>query len=206
MKLPTIDRAELGLDATVPVYWSGQALCKYLPQHDWMFPRIAAAVGDCRFVFVSVFSDTLTAVFRQRLAQAFAAAGMDAERYCRILPAMSHDRFVAVAGLADVILDPPGWSGGKSTLDCLQVNPAIVTLPGPLMRSRHTEAILRRIGCEATVAGSLEAYVAIAARLGRDAEWRRQIRQDVAERKHHAFRDRDYIAALEIFLASVATR
>ena len=123
------------------------------------------AVGDCRFVFVTTVTRALTAMFRERLGRAFAACGLDAEQYCMILPAMPHDRYIGVAGLADVILDPPGWSGGKSTLDCLVLNPAIVTLPGRFMRGRHTAAILRQIGCEATIAGSPDEYVAIAARL-----------------------------------------
>jgi protein O-GlcNAc transferase len=101
-----------------------------------------------------------------------------------------------------VILDPPGWSGGKSTLDCLAQNPAIVTWPGQFMRGRHTAAILRQIGCEETIAGSLDEYVAIAARLGTDATWRTRVQQAVAGHKHLAFRDRDAIRALEAFLGS----
>jgi protein O-GlcNAc transferase len=196
-----VERASLGLDPGVPVFWSGQSLFKYLPQYDWMFPRIAEAVGECRFVFVSTVTRALTSMFLKRLGRAFAAAGPDAERYCTILPAMPHDRYIGVAGVADVILDPPGWSGGKSTLDCLAVSPAIVTLPGRFMRGRHTAAILRQIGCEATIAGSADEYVAIAARLAVDATWRGDVREAVAERKIRAFRDRGYIRALETFLA-----
>ena len=55
---------------------------------------------------------------------------------------------------------------------------------GRFMRGRHTAAILRRIGCEATIAGSLEEYVAIAARLGLDADWRAEVRQTVAQGKN----------------------
>jgi len=196
-----MDRAALGLDPAVPVFWSGQSLFKYLPQYDWVFPRIAATVGACRFVFVTTVTAALTALFRDRLGRAFAASGLDAERYCVILPAMPHAQFIGVAGLADVILDPPGWSGGKSTLDCLVQNPAIVTLPGRFMRGRHTAAILRRIGCEETIAGSPDEYVAIAARLAVDAVWRMRVREAVAARKYRAFRDRGYVRALETFLA-----
>ena len=202
---PAIDRAALGLEQDVPVFWSGQSLFKYLPQDDWMFPRIARAVGTCRFVFVSTVTRALTALFRERLGRAFAAHGLDAEHYCTILPSMPHDRYVGVAGLADVILDSPGWSGGKSTLDCLAVNPAIVTLPGRFMRGRHTAAILRQIGCETTIAGSPDEYVAIAARLAADIAWRTQVREEMAERKHRAFRDRGYVRALEAFLVEAVT-
>jgi predicted O-linked N-acetylglucosamine transferase (SPINDLY family) len=200
--VPAMDRATLGLEPGVPVYWSGQALYKYLPRYDSVFPRIAAEIGPCQFVFIGFAnSRAVTKSFRHRLGQAFAAFGLDANRYCVILPPMEQERFIAAVGLADVILDPPGWSGGRSTLDCLAQNPAIVTLPGEFMRGRHTMAILRRIGCEATIAGSLDDYVALAIRLGRDAAWRGRLREAVAEGKHRAFRDTAYIRALETFLA-----
>jgi protein O-GlcNAc transferase len=108
--------------------------------------------------------------------------------------------------LADVILDTPGWSGGKSTLDCLAWDPAIVTLPGRFMRGRHTAAILRRIGCEATIAESLDDYVSIAVRLARDPVWRADIRQAVACGKHRAFHDIGYVRALESFLTDAVAR
>ncbi|HEY1932545.1 MAG TPA: tetratricopeptide repeat protein [Acetobacteraceae bacterium] len=200
-----LDRAALGLDPEAPVYWSGQSLYKYLPQYDAVFPRIAAAVGRCQFVFIAFAkSRAITAAFRDRLYWTFDAAGLDASQYCVILPPLSPEQFVAGAGLADVVLDPPEWSGGRSTLECLAQDPAIVTLPGRFMRGRHTAAILRRIGCEATIAGSLDEYVEIAARLGRDRAWREDVRQQVARGKAQAFHDVTYLRALEDFLASAA--
>jgi protein O-GlcNAc transferase len=198
-----IDRASLGLPADLPIYWSGQALYKYLPKYDCIFPEIAAVVGACRFIFIGFAkSVAVTTAFRERLARAFAGFGLDAKQYCVVLSPMPQQQFIAAVGLADVILDTPGWSGGRSTLDCLSRNPAIVTYPGPLMRGRHTAAILRLIGCEATIARSLDEYVAIAARLGLDAAWRTQIRTVVAHGKHRVFRDTGAVRALETFLAA----
>jgi predicted O-linked N-acetylglucosamine transferase (SPINDLY family) len=201
-----LHRADLGLDPAAPVFWSGQALFKYLPQYDAVFPRIAAAVGRCQFVFIAFAkSRAVTEAFRQRLWNAFAAAGLDAADHVVILPPMSQADYLGAAGLADVILDTVGWSGGKSTLDCLIWDPAIVTLPGRFMRGRHTAAILRRIGCEATIADSLDAYVAIAQRLALDPAWRTQVRQAVAAAKHRAFDSGAYIRALETFLTDAVS-
>ena len=205
--VPPLDRPTLGLPPEVPIFWSGQALYKYLPEYDQIYPRIAAAVGPCRFIFIGFAkSASVTAAFRERLGRAFSGFGLDADQYCVVLPPMPQQRFIAAVGLADVILDTPGWSGGRSTLDCLSQNPAIVTWPGPLMRGRHTAAILRRIGCEHTIAQSLDEYVVIAARLGLDAAWRAQVRAMVARGKHRAFRDTDAIRALETFLTAAVER
>jgi predicted O-linked N-acetylglucosamine transferase (SPINDLY family) len=198
-------RQRFGLAPDAPVFWSGQALYKYLPEYDSVFPRIAAELGACQFVFIAFAkSRAVTEAFRTRLSAAFARAGLDAARHVVILPPMPQQDFVHAAGLADVVLDTIGWSGGKSTLDLLAVDPAIVTLPGRFMRGRHTAAILRRIGCEATIAGSLEDYVSIAVRLARDPVWRAEVRRGVGARKHRAFGDVAYLRALETFLAGAA--
>ncbi len=202
----SLDRAALGLDPTIPVFWSGQSLFKYLPRHDALFPRIAAAVGPCRFVFVSNVSQAVTEAFRERLGVAFAASGLDAERYLTILSPMPFERYLGAVGVADVVLDTPDWTGGKSTLDCLTLSPAIVTFPGRFMRGRQSAAILRHIGCEQTVAGSYDEYVAIAARLALDPAWCAQIRAGVAAGKHLAFRDLDCVRALETFLIQAVAR
>ena len=205
--VPPLDRMSLGMDTPGPVYWSGQALYKYSPEYDQVFPRIAKAVGGCLFVFIGFAkSEAVTAAFRERLGRAFSAFGLDANRFCVILPPMPQQRFMAAVGLADVILDTPGWSGGRSTLDCLGQNLAIVTLPGPFMRGRHTAGILRRIGCEETIARSVDEYVAIAARLGLDPAWRTRVRLAVERGKHRAFRDTGYVRALETFLAGAVAR
>jgi len=202
-----LDRASLGLPPDVPVFWSGQALYKYLPQYDVIFPRIAAAVGDCRFVFIGFAkSQAVTDAFSQRLERAFASAGLDGGRYCVVLPPLSPEQFVGAVGLADVVLDTPGWSGGKSTLDCLAQNPAIVTMPGRFMRGRHTAAILRRIGCTATIAESVDGYVAVAARLALDGAMRADVRKAAARNKAKAFADLEYMRGLEAFLMGAAGR
>jgi protein O-GlcNAc transferase len=201
----SFDRTALGIAADIPVFWSGQALYKYHPRYDSVFPRIAAGLGACKFLFIAFAkSEEVTARFRARLRGAFAAAGLDAEDHCVILPQMPQDMFIAAARGTDVILDTPGWSGGRSTLDCLSADRPIVTLPGRFMRSRHTAAILRRIGCEATIAASLDDYVEIAVALGRDRSRREALARAIATNKSKAFEDMDYIRALEDFLERAA--
>jgi predicted O-linked N-acetylglucosamine transferase (SPINDLY family) len=201
-----LERRDLGLDPVAPVFWCGQSLFKYLPRHDPIFPRIAQAVGECQFVFVSNVSRAVTAAFRERLGRAFADSGLEFDRHCVILPPMRFERYIGAAGLADAVLDTVGWTGGKSTLDCLALNPAIVTLPGQFMRGRQTAAILRHIGCEATIAASVNEYVAIAARLGLDPQWRAGVRSAMAAGKHRVFRDQGYVRKLECFLAEAVAR
>jgi len=187
------------------VFWCAQSLYKYLPQYDEVFPRIAAAAGDCQFVFVqNARSAAVTQYFRRRLDRAFAGSGLRAADHCVFLPQMEAADFIAAAGQCDIFLDSIGWSGCNSTLESLPYDLPIVTLPGPLMRGRHGAAILRLIGINETIAGSLDDYVAIAARLAWDLPWRMAIKARIAANKHRLYRDRDCIAALEAFLDQAA--
>ena len=164
-------------------------------------------MGTCRFIFIAFAnSAAVTDAFRARLSKAFAGVGLDVDRHVVILPPMSQHDYLKAVGRSDVILDTIGWSGGKSTLDCLAVDPAIVTWPGRFMRGRHTAAILRRIGCAATIAGSLDEYVSIAVRLARDPVWRAEVRAAVARGKRQAFNDTGYVRALESFLAEAVDK
>ena len=74
------------------------------------------------------------------------------------------------------------------------------------MRGRHTAAILDMMGVTDTIAGSIDDYVATAVRLGRDAQWRSELRSRIAENKHRVYRDRVCISALEDFLDEQARR
>jgi protein O-GlcNAc transferase len=200
-----LERAALGLRPNATVFWCGQSLFKYLPQHDDVFPRIAKGVGDCQFVFVEFTREgPVTAQFRRRLDRAFAAAGLTAEDHCVMLQRLEIERFVAAIGRCDVFLDSIGWSGCNSTLESLAHNLPIVTLAGPLMRGRHSAAILAMMGIAETVADSVDDYVAKAVRLASDADWRARMRRAIADNKHRVYRDRAPIEALEDFLDRVA--
>ena len=72
------------------------------------------------------------------------------------------------------------------------------------MRGRHSAAMLDMMGMSETVCQSIEEYVALAARLGRDLAWRAEVRRMIAAGKRAIYRDRTCIAALEEFLDRVA--
>jgi protein O-GlcNAc transferase len=198
-------RVELGLREAATVFWCGQSLYKYLPQFDPVFPRIARGLDDCQFVFIGYTRGRwITDLFRARLERAFADCGLRAEDHCVILPQMPRELFIAATGLCDVFLDSIGWSGCNSTLEALAYDLPVVTMPGALMRGRHSAAMLEMMGVTETIAASLETYVAVATRLGREPDWRAHVKRKLGENKHRLYRDRACIAALEDFLDRVA--
>ena len=161
-------REELGLRPNATAYWCAQSLFKYLPQHDEVFPRIAREAGDCQFVFIRHFGREVTELFQKRLDRAFAAAGLKADDHCVFLDGMEMSRFAAASAQCDLMLDSIGWSGGNTTLEALAQDLPVVTFEGELMRGRVSAGILRMMGMPETIAETIDDYVALAVRMGRD--------------------------------------
>jgi predicted O-linked N-acetylglucosamine transferase (SPINDLY family) len=182
-----------------------QSLYKLLPLQDRLTARIAARVERSRLVFIRHASAALTAAYRIRLEAAFRAAGVNPEGRLLFLPPLKYGEFLGLARAADVILDSAGWSGGNTTLEALSFARPVVTLPGGLMRGRHTAAILRQIGVTGTVAGSPDDYVNLAGRLAEEAGWRNEIGEQMRRQKHLAYNDDAAIRGLEEFIRGVVT-
>ena len=196
-----IERSQIGLREDAVVFWSGQSLIKYLPQYDEVYARIAREVGNCQFAFIRFHAGPrVTNVFQERLERAFAAVGLKAADYCVFLPWLPTDVFITAIGKCDIVLDPPTWSGGNTTLEGLANDVPNVTWPSPLMRGRVTMAVLQRMGITETIAETIDDYVEIAVRLAKDTPWRMSVKQRMAENKQRVYRDREYVAALEDFL------
>jgi predicted O-linked N-acetylglucosamine transferase (SPINDLY family) len=200
-----VTRAELGVGDDDTLYWCCQSLYKYLPRHDGVFAQIAARHPAARFVFIAYPGDpAVTAIFRTRLEAAFAALGLEAGRFCRFLPHMSAARFAGVTAECDIFLDSIGWSGCNSSLEALGHGLPIVTLAGPLMRGRHSAAILNLLGLPDLIAATIEDYVALAVELGRDSERRRVLSARIVRDRHRLYHDRACLDGLARYLEDAA--
>jgi protein O-GlcNAc transferase len=200
----SVDWQAWGVDPDRVLYLCAQSLFKYLPQYDEVFPRIAREVGRCQFLFLQGrLSQGIRQRFWQRLQRAFRAYGLAAEDYVLLLPELSPAEYAAYNALGDVYLDSIGWSGGNTTLEALPHGLPIVTLPGSLMRGRHTYAILQQMELHETIASSLDEYVQIAVRLGLDDRWREEVGRQVKARQERVYRDPAPIRALEAWLQTL---
>jgi predicted O-linked N-acetylglucosamine transferase (SPINDLY family) len=197
-------RQELGIRPGATAFWCAQSLFKYLPQHDDVLPRIAREAGDCQFVFIRHSrSAAITALFEARLQKAFHAAGMKSSDHCVFLDPMDLKRFAAASAQCDAMLDSIEWSGGNTTLEALAQGLPVVTFQGALMRGRVSAGMLRMMGMPETIAETIDDYVALAARIGRDKDFTAALRERIAGQKHRLYRDRTSIAALEDFIDRV---
>jgi predicted O-linked N-acetylglucosamine transferase (SPINDLY family) len=201
----TVSRADLSLREDAVVYWCGQSMQKHLPPWDGLFARIAREVPNAQFAFLQApGAPELTARFLARLGAVFSAEGLRAEDHLAMPPPLEPARFMAALGVADMALDPIGWSGCNSLLEGLAHDLPFVTWPGATMRGRHGLAILRGMGIEDGIAASADDYVAAAVRLGRDAEARAALKALVAERKGRLYGQTAWIDPMMAFLREAA--
>ncbi|MGQ0677349.1 MAG: O-linked N-acetylglucosamine transferase family protein, partial [Rhodospirillales bacterium] len=199
MDMPPATRADFGLPGDRPVLGSVQGLVKYHPRYDGLFPRIARAVPEALFVFVGARAQWMTDAFARRLRRAFDANGLDFARHVRILPFMPHARFVQLFDALDLSLDTVGWSGGNTTAQALARNCPVVTMRGRFMRGWFSHGMMRMTGLEELSVASAEDYVALAARLVRDKEFRAGLSAKIAANKHRLFDDLECVRGLNSF-------
>ena len=206
LDVPIIDanRKSFGLRPDSVLYLCCQSLFKYLPQYDYIYPRIAKQVENGQFLFISYpRSQTLTRQFSLRLNKAFNKFNLSSEDYVIFLPSLDPGHYNAINCLSDIYLDSIGWSGGNTTLEAIACNLPIITCPGEFMRGRHSMAILNMMGVTETTASTIDEYIELAIKLGKDSEWRRYISEKIKNNKHLVYRDRTCITALEDFLERV---
>lgn len=205
----TKTRADFGIPEDAVVYLSCQLMFKYLPQHDALFPAIARRIPQAKFVFVlrSTLANTanpgLEAIFRQRLDQAFTAAGLSSEEYCLFLPGQSWEGYTSLLQCSDVFLDTLLFSAGHTAFDAIAASLPIVTHAGELMRGRQTYGMLTRLGVTETIAHTEAEYIEIAARLGQEPAWRQAIVQQMQQGQAQLFDEPVCVVGLEQFYCQV---
>ena len=193
-----------GLPEGRVLYGCLQSLFKYLPRHDVILPRIAAAVPDALFVFIEGSPAYMTAVISQRLEAAFAAEGLDWSHHVTFVPRQNSSGFDRLMRAMDVCIDSVGWSGGNTTLKNIRYGVPLATFEGLFMRGRHSSAMFRMIGAEEMIATSLDAYVALLVKLGRDEAFRRHCAETFRRQGARLYRDESFICAFDSFLKSNA--
>jgi protein O-GlcNAc transferase len=177
-----MDKAAFGIDPTRPVYLCPQSLFKVHPSFDRITARLLARDPAGVIYFLGLW-EPLNSIFLARLR---ASIGLAAERV-RLLPRVRVQQFPELLSCADVILDIPEWSGGKTSLEALARGIPIVHLPGRFMRGRHTLAFYKQMALMDCVAADTEDYAALAVRLVHDAEFRARIRGEIKARAPRLF-------------------
>jgi protein O-GlcNAc transferase len=196
-----VDRSRYGVAADQRIYACPQSLFKLHPDFDRLLGSILR--GDPRGVALFIESP---AELRPALIGRWRESLGDVLDRIRFVPRCSYEGYLELLAAADVLLDPPHFSGGNSSLEALGVGTPIVTLPGPYAKSRLTLASYKRMGVMECVAPDERTYVDIAVRLGTNAAYRAEVKQRIAEASPVLFDDTGMVRALEKFFSNAVAR
>ena len=135
------DRESFGLDPDWPAYFCAQSLYKIHPEFDPVVAAILDKDKEARTYFISIRNQS-DDIFLSRLER---VVGSNMDRV-HLIPRIPSKEFLLLLKSADVLLDVPHWSGGKTSLESLAAGTPIVHWPGRFMRGRHTLAFYKRMG------------------------------------------------------------
>ncbi|MEL6348148.1 MAG: tetratricopeptide repeat protein [Myxococcota bacterium] len=184
------DRAQWGLSEDENIYLCPQTLFKLHPHFDAIICGILEADPKGRIVLIGSHHLQWQVRLSLRLQQQMPSQ----LRRISIIPGQPWRDFLSLLASADVILDPLYFGGYNTTLEAFAMGTPIVTMPGAFQRGRHTAAFCHRMGLDALVVDSIDAYIETASRLGRDRTWRDAISAQIQKRSDQLYEDPSVIS------------
>ncbi|WP_252181090.1 tetratricopeptide repeat protein [Azospirillum sp. B4] len=142
---------------------------------------------------------------RQNMLDRAAARGIAPERLIFAGPA-SPAQYLARLPLADLFLDTHPYNSGTTASDALRMGLPLVTYSGKTFASRMAGSLLRTVGLAGGITTSVDDYVALAVKLGRDPDAYKAFRDTLAggEAWRRALGDMDrFVPELEERLLAV---
>jgi predicted O-linked N-acetylglucosamine transferase (SPINDLY family) len=121
----------------------------------------------------------------------------------RFIPRLSHEGFLGLIKMADVMLDPIHFGGGSTTIQALSFGTPVVTLPSEFLRARISYACYRHMGVESLIAQDIDDYCRIAVELGRNNDLREATRKELVEKSSVLYSNQRVVTECEQFLLDV---
>jgi predicted O-linked N-acetylglucosamine transferase (SPINDLY family) len=161
------------------VFGSFNNIGKYGPDVVRLWARVLDAVPGSRLLLK--WKEFAQPKIKQRVADAFAAAGVGPERL-ELRFGSGHDQMFAEYADMDIALDPFPFGGGLTSSEALWMGVPVVTLPQDRVAARQTLAFLHGLGLDDLAASSEDDYVRIAAALAADPDRRAELRRTLRPR------------------------
>lgn len=154
-------------DPAQPItFGSFNILCKVAPPVVAAWSRILQQVPGSRLILKA--RSLAEPSVRERYAAAFAGHGIAADCLELLGPLPSLTDHLALYSRIGIALDPFPYNGTTTTYEALWMGVPVVTLAGQTHAGRVGASILTGIGEPSLIAGTLEDYIATAARLATD--------------------------------------
>lgn len=196
----------LGINTTSPILICPGTPFKYAPEYDKVLVSIAQKLPTCQFVFFESPEQSLSMIFKERLAKAFKNEDLNSADFLRFIPWQKTEAFYGLMQQADVFLDTIGFSGFNTAIQAIECGLPIVTREGLFLRGRLASGILRRMGMTELIAKNEEEYVNLVEKLVQDRQYRLAIQEKIIANRAILFDDLTPIRSLEQFLINATNK
>ena len=187
--LPSLCRADCGLPDEAFVFCSFNNTSKLTPHMFDVWLRLLAKVENSVLWLYCKTPCTMTNL------KAYAEArGIGGERIV-FAPVSTIDYYLSRLRLADLFLDSFPYNAGATCNDALWMGLPVVTMIGDTYVSRMAGSLLRAAGLPQLIAGSIEAYEALAFRLATEPDLLFAVKKRLDEKNGSALFDMPHFAA-----------
>lgn len=197
--IPKLDRhdaaRQAGLDPSRHIYLYPYNPFRFPPEFDPVIEELLGRDPRAEIAMLEGPSRRHRALLEQRLAR----TAPQSRGRLRFLARRPYQDFLALYPAADVVLDPFVFSGGNTSFEAFAAGAPIVTLPGPLRRSRLTYAMYRRMRFTECVAKDTDDYVAKAVAIATTPDLRRVLSREVGQRSAVLYEDGQAVSDYEAF-------
>jgi len=183
-----------------PIFLCNQSLFKILPLFDKIIANIIKRINNAKIIFIKDNNSLVTTDFIRRLEITLNKYDIQINDNCLFKPKCSEIDFLKLIDKSKIVLDTPFWSGGNTSLETLSRGKPIITLPGKLMRSRHTYAMLKMLSLDELIAENEEDYIKKAVNLFYDQKLYSDVINKISKRRSLLYQDLEPVRALENFL------
>jgi len=195
------DRGYFGFQPRRTLYVCPQTLFKLHPDFDPIISQILNRDPNGELVLIEGAHAGHTELIRRRFERTLS----DVIGRIRFLRRLSHAEYLGLVAIADVMLDPPHFGGGSTSLQALSFGTPVVTMPSEFLRGRITAACYQAMRTDELIARDAAHYVDLVCDLGRNPEKRASVRGDLQARSHGMYENEATVAELAAFLRQEAS-
>jgi predicted O-linked N-acetylglucosamine transferase (SPINDLY family)/glycosyltransferase involved in cell wall biosynthesis len=179
------ERASFGFAPDDVVFVNAAACFKILPEMQETWAKVLRAVPKSRLLLLPFNPNWSSAFpvkqFERTLTEACARHGVSRDRFVLANSLPSRADVKALERIADVYLDTFPFSGSISVIDPLELGLPPVVQEGTTHRSRMASALLRELDLPELITQDEATYIALAVRLGTDANYRQQLHKRILD-------------------------
>lgn len=173
-------RYDFGFTDDVIIYFCAQSLFKFNPLFDEYLINILQA--NTNFILIILNNDAKAQVLKRFNYKNIVAR-------IHIFPMVSHNIFLNLIQISDIILDPYPFGGCNTSLEAFSLNKVCITQQTNIINGRFTSGFYKKMELEELITKTKEEYIELSIKLGTNLSLRNKFENKILLKKNILFND-----------------